>query len=41
MSTATFSHSAHFLSTVREMFAGWFDTRNATRGLKRKNIIRL
>lgn len=30
MSTATFSHSAHFLSTVREMFAGWFDTRNTT-----------
>lgn len=28
MSTAAFSHSAHFLSTVREMFAGWFDTRN-------------
>ena len=27
MSTATFSHSAHFLSTVREMFAGWFDSR--------------
>jgi hypothetical protein len=30
MSTATFSHSAHFLSNVREMFAGWFDTRNTT-----------
>ena len=30
MSTATFSHSAHFLSTVREMFAGWFATRAAT-----------
>ena len=29
MSTATFSHSAHFLSTVREMFAGWFDSRTA------------
>lgn len=26
MSTATFSHSAHFLSTVREMFEGWFAT---------------
>ena len=31
MSTATFSHSAHFLSTVREMFAGWFDSRTAVR----------
>ena len=29
MSTATFSHSTHFLSTVREMFAGWFDSRTA------------
>lgn len=28
MSTAAFSHSAHFLSTVREIFAGWFDARN-------------
>jgi hypothetical protein len=26
MSTASFPHSAHFLSTVRETFAGWFDT---------------
>ena len=30
MSTASFSHSAHFLSTVQDMFAGWFATRTAT-----------
>ena len=29
MSTATFSHSTHFLATVREMFAGWFSARTA------------
>jgi hypothetical protein len=30
MSTASFSHSAHFLSTVQDMFSGWFATRAAT-----------
>lgn len=30
MSTATFSHSAQFLTTVQNMFAGWFATRTAT-----------
>ncbi len=30
MSTATLTHSSHFLATVREMFAGWFAARTAT-----------
>lgn len=30
MSTAAFSHSAQFLSTVQGMFAGWFAPRTAT-----------
>ena len=30
MSTASFSHSTHFLSTVQDMFAGWFATRATT-----------
>ncbi len=30
MSTAAFSHSAPFLSTVQNMFAGWFATRTTT-----------
>ncbi len=29
MSTATLAHSNPFLATVREMFAGWFDSRAA------------
>ena len=32
MSTATFSHSTHFLATVREMFAGWFSARTTGTG---------
>ncbi len=30
MSTATLTHSSHFLATVRDLFAGWFAARTAT-----------
>jgi hypothetical protein len=30
MSTATLSPSSHFLSTLRELFAGWFTARIAS-----------
>lgn len=31
MSTATLTHSAPFLATLREMFAGWFQAHAAAR----------